>query len=148
MSVHVTSFRIVLTLLSPPPYTGAAISLLHAVYLPLHLPTAKITYVGFGLPRVGNQAFANYVDAHASIASITHINNKEDFFPILPGRFLGYHHPSGEVHIMDSGAWVACPGQDNESDECTVGDVPNIFDGVESEHSGPYNEVSVMVQGC
>jgi hypothetical protein len=38
------------------------------------------------------------------------INNKEDPVPILPGRFLGYVHSSGEIHIEDSGAWDACPG--------------------------------------
>ena len=94
---------------APPFPTGAAISLLHTVYLPLHI-SVQITYVGFGLPRVGNQSFANYVDAHDSIASVTHVNNKEDPIPILPGMFLGYHHPSGEVHIQDSGEWLACPG--------------------------------------
>jgi hypothetical protein len=25
--------------------------------------------------------------------------------------FLGYHHPSGEVHIMDNNEWVSCPGK-------------------------------------
>lgn len=58
--------------------------------------------------QVGNEAFANYVDAH--VTSLNHINNKKDLVPILPGRFLGFHHPSGEVHIQESNAWVACPG--------------------------------------
>lgn len=111
----------------------------------MHIPNVKISYIGYGLPRVGNQAFANYIDGHDAIASVTHVNNKEDFVPILPGRFLGFHHPSGEVHIQDSGAWVACPGQDNTSDECTVGDVSNIFDGDESDHDGPYGGVEM---GC
>ncbi|EIW58094.1 lipase [Trametes versicolor FP-101664 SS1] len=122
---------------------GAAISLLDALFLPLHIPTAKVSFIGYGLPRVGNQAFANYVDAQP--ISVTHINNKEDFVPILPGMFLGFHHPSGELHIQDSNAWVACPGQDNSSDQCTVGDVPNIFEGDESNHDGPYNGVEM---GC
>lgn len=40
---------------------GAAIALLDAVYLPLHLP-ADTTFetTVFGLPRVGNPAFATY----------------------------------------------------------------------------------------
>lgn len=40
---------------------GAAIALLDAVYLPLHLPSS-ITFTTnvFGLPRVGNPDFANY----------------------------------------------------------------------------------------
>lgn len=87
--------------------------------------------------------------------------------PILPGKFLGYHHPSGEVHIEDSGEWSACPGakilryatrfrtmgssvlrvsgQDNPDKRCTVGDVPDIFSGKEADHDGPYDDV---IMGC
>ena len=108
------------------------------------------------------------MDAHVSL---THINNKEDPIPILPGMFLGYVHPSGEVHIEDSGEWAACPGafalsslrgaapcclradlhcfsragQDNSSSQCIVGDVPEIWDGDESDHDGPYDGVTM---GC
>jgi len=121
---------------------GAAIALLDSVYLPLHISGVSFRTIGYGMPRVGNQAFADYVDAHLSL---THINNKKDFVPILPGRFLGYHHPSGEVHIEESGAWASCPGQDNTSTSCTVGDVPNIFDGSTGDHSGPYDTVQM---GC
>ncbi|KAF9011341.1 lipase class 3 family protein [Cyathus striatus] len=121
---------------------GAAIALLDGVFLPLHISGVTFRTVVYGLPRVGNQAFANYVDSHISL---THINNKEDPIPIVPGRFLGYVHPSGEVHIMDSGSWVSCPGQDNGSDECIVGDVPNIFESDESDHDGPYDTVEM---GC
>ncbi|OBZ72588.1 Lipase [Grifola frondosa] len=116
---------------------GAALGLLDAVFLPLHLPGVTVRFIGYGLPRVGNQAFANYVDAQQT--SVTHVNNKEDIVPILPGRFLGFHHPSGEVHIEDSGEWASCPGQDNTSNQCIVGDVPNIFEGDEANHDGPYD---------
>jgi hypothetical protein len=122
---------------------GAAISLLDAVYLPLHLPSGTtFNTITYGLPRVGNQAFAQYVDAHAHL---THINNKEDPIPILPGRFLGFHHPSGEVHIQDSGEWDRCPGQDNTDSLCSTGDVPSIFEGNTSDHDGPYDGVEM---GC
>ncbi|KZV71566.1 alpha/beta-hydrolase [Peniophora sp. CONT] len=118
---------------------GAAISLLDSVFLTLNLgSSASIKFIGYGLPRVGNQDFANYLDANIDV---THVNNKEDIVPILPGMFLGYHHPSGEVHIVDSGAWDSCPGQDNESDQCSTGDVPTIFNGDEDDHDGPYNGV-------
>lgn len=122
---------------------GAAISLLDLVYLPLHLPSG-LTYkmYGYGMPRVGNQAFADYIDANHPM---THVNNKEDYIPILPGMFLGFVHPSGEVHIEDSGSWDACPGQDNPSTLCIVGDVPEIWDGDESDHDGPYGPVTM---GC
>ncbi|TBU40517.1 hypothetical protein BD309DRAFT_982417 [Dichomitus squalens] len=65
---------------------GAAIGLLDSVFLPLHLPSTVATrFVGYGLPRVGNEAFANYVDAQYQKVSVTHINNREDIIPILPG---------------------------------------------------------------
>ncbi|KJA28316.1 hypothetical protein HYPSUDRAFT_33656 [Hypholoma sublateritium FD-334 SS-4] len=121
---------------------GAAIALLDLVYLPLHISGVSFKAITYGMPRVGNQAFANFVDANRVL---THINNKEDIVPIVPGLFLGYHHPSGEVHIMDNNQWVSCPGQDNASTECIVGDVPNIFDGDTSDHDGPYDTITM---GC
>ncbi|EGO01496.1 hypothetical protein SERLA73DRAFT_85185 [Serpula lacrymans var. lacrymans S7.3] len=122
---------------------GAAISLLDSVYLPLWLPSGTTFQTfGYGLPRVGNQAFANYVDANLHL---THVNNEEDPIPICPGMFLGFVHPAGEVHIEDSGEWAACPGQDNPSTQCIVGDVPYIWDGDETDHDGPYNGVEM---GC
>lgn len=129
---------------------GAALALLDTVYLPLHLPSGtRVRTVGYGMPRVGNQAFANYVDAmHGD--SLTHINNREDPFPVMPGRSAGFVHPSGEVHIQDSGAWLACPGQDNPSQLCIVGDVPNVLQGNIPanimDHLGPYDDGITM--GC
>ncbi|KAF9241410.1 alpha beta-hydrolase [Melanogaster broomeanus] len=112
---------------------GAALAVLDSVYLPL---PAGMTFktVEYGLPRVGNQAVANYVDANVHL---THIN-KEDPVPVLPGMFLGFVHPAGELHIPNSEEWVARPGQDNPSTECIVGDVPNIFESDESDHDGSY----------
>lgn len=121
---------------------GAALALLDGVFLPLHISGVSFRTIGYGMPRVGNQAFADYVDSHISL---THINNKKDPVPIVPGRFLGYHHPSGEVHISENNAWESCPGQDNTSTLCTVGDVPNIFDGSTGDHSGPYDGITM---GC
>jgi hypothetical protein len=77
--------------------------------------------------KVGNRAFADYADAHLHLHRI---NNKrvciyghrrfnslycnfttQDLVPILPGKFLGYHHASGEIHIRESEEWVECPGR-------------------------------------
>jgi predicted lipase len=118
---------------------GAALALLDAVYLPLHLPpNTRVRMVGYGMPRVGNQAFANYVD---SSCGVTHVNNQKDPIAIVPGRFMGFVHPSGEVHIQDtSGAWVTCPGQDNSSPLCIVGDEPNVLEGNILDHLGPYDD--------
>ena len=105
--------------------------------------------VGYGTPRVGNLAFADYVDSLDTMDSagkvavtVTRINNKKDPVPILPGRFLGFTHPSGEVHIQDnsSSTWVACPGQDNPSKLCSVGAVPTLIGGRASDHVGPYDD--------
>lgn len=90
-------------------YAGAALSLLDSVYLPLHLPSGTtFSTILYGLPRVGNQAFADYVDANLHV---THINNMKDPIPILPPTFLGYVHPSGEVHITGTLDWEQCPGK-------------------------------------
>ena len=81
----------------------------------------------------------------------------------LTGKALGYHHPSGEIHINEMGQWESCPGlsarnlhiwwrwrlcfagQDNPSKSCIVGDVPSVLKGDEGDHDGPYNGV---VMGC
>lgn len=63
----------------------------------------------------------------------------------LVGRFLGYAHAAGEVHISENNQWLSCPGHDNTSSQCIVGDVPNIFEGNPDDHSGPYNGITM---GC
>ncbi|KAH8828427.1 lipase [Flagelloscypha sp. PMI_526] len=123
---------------------GAAISILDGLYLKLQIPTADVSVYGYGMPRVGNAAWAAYVDSKLS-GKVTHINNKDDLVPILPGRFLGFAHVSGEVHIKDDNSWVACSGEDNTDSQCTVGTVTNIFVGDAGDHPGPYNGITL---GC
>jgi hypothetical protein len=127
---------------------GGALALLDSVYLSLHLPAGtRVRTIGYGMPRVGNAAFADYVDATHS-GNLTRINNKKDPVPILPGKIFGYTHPAGEVHIPDSGAWVACPGQDNPSALCVVGDVPSVAKGKLTDHRGPYYDDGVIMGYC
>ncbi|KAK0240917.1 Alpha/Beta hydrolase protein [Armillaria nabsnona] len=121
---------------------GAAIALLDGVFLNLQLPSASVSVKGYGMPRVGNPQFADYVDQHLSVS---HVNNKKDFVPILPERFLGFAHCSGEKHINDSSVWINCPGQDNESNQCVVGEVPTVLLGNAGDHDGPYDGVTI---GC
>ncbi|GBE86677.1 lipase [Sparassis crispa] len=92
---------------------------------------------------VGNQAFANYVDA--GLTNVTHVNDKKDVIAIVPPTSLGFIHPSGEVHIEDWGDWDACPGQENPSPLCIVGDVPTVLQGNIVDHLGPYNGIWI---GC
>ncbi|THV02163.1 alpha/beta-hydrolase [Dendrothele bispora CBS 962.96] len=121
---------------------GGALSLLESVYLPLHLPSG-ITFrsVLYGLPRIGNGAFADYVDSH--VHDLTHISNEKDLVPTVPGRFLGFEHPSGEVHIDSGSTWNVCPGHDDEDARCTVGAVRNILQGNVLDHLGPYDGVNM-----
>ena len=88
---------------------GGALALLDGVFLSLQLPGVTVKVTSYGMPRVGNQAFTNFVDSQLS-GRVTHVNNQEDPVPTVPGQFLGFQHPSGEIHILDSGAWNACPG--------------------------------------
>ncbi|KAM5530142.1 hypothetical protein V8D89_014106 [Ganoderma adspersum] len=122
---------------------GAAIALLDFAFLPLHLPNGtNVRFVGYGTPRVGNQDFANYIDAQNR--SVTHINNKDDPVPILPPLLLGFKHPNGELHIVESGEWDSCPGQDNPSPDCSTGAANLLFNN-EGDHDGPYDGVEM---GC
>ncbi|KAF8141365.1 Alpha/Beta hydrolase protein [Boletus edulis] len=121
---------------------GAALSLLDSIYLPLRLPSGTtFQTIVHALPRVGNQAFADYVDANLHL---THINNLKDPIPILFPTSFGYVHPTGEVHIRETGEWAACPGQDNPSTECIVGDVPNVLMSNPLDHYGPYNGIEMF----
>ncbi|KAL0953910.1 hypothetical protein HGRIS_005076 [Hohenbuehelia grisea] len=60
---------------------GAAIALLDSVYLPLNIPGATFKTILYGLPRVGNQKFADYVDSHVNLkhirASLTELHFQE-----------------------------------------------------------------------
>jgi predicted lipase len=87
---------------------GGAVALLDAVLLSAQ-PSVDVAVnaITFGMPRVGNKAFADLVDQRISLVRII---NKEDFIPTLPSLRFGYHHPSREIRILESGAWVLCPG--------------------------------------
>lgn len=69
-----------------------------------------------------------------------------DNVPTTPGKWQGYHHTEGEIHITSSNEWVSCSGifvplysrfeakidlssvdQDSEDPECTLGYVPHFY---------------------
>ena len=58
------------------------------------------------------------------------------------GRFLGFGHPAGEIHITSTGQWLACAGQDSTVKGCTIDTVPNILVGDAGDHSGPFNGIT------
>ncbi|KAF8705496.1 Alpha beta-hydrolase, partial [Rhizoctonia solani] len=126
---------------------GGALAALDALYLKLNLPsTIAIKAVTYGQPRVGNQEFADLFQQ--KITDYSRITNIEDEIPIVPGRFLGYHHSSGEKHIKYTGDWRACAGQDNTSEDCIVGSVPTLLQGNLIDHLGPYEGVWIGTLSC
>jgi hypothetical protein len=88
---------------------GGTNALLDARSLRLQLlSTLAMHTVRYGMPRVGNPAFADYINGNANVG-LTRINNMNDPAWIRQGRFLGFHHASAKVHIDDVGGWYACP---------------------------------------
>ncbi|KAG1885084.1 alpha beta-hydrolase [Suillus subluteus] len=120
---------------------GAALAEIECVFMALNLPSSiAIKGVTFGTPRVGNPAWAALFDS--LVPDFQRINNKKDIVPIVPGRFMGFSHVQGEVHILSNGDAVQCPGDDDATDDqCTIKSVPNIFVGKTSDHLGPYQGV-------
>ncbi|KAK0215107.1 Alpha/Beta hydrolase protein [Armillaria fumosa] len=116
---------------------GAALATLDALMFRDALTNISIQTTTFGSPRVGDQAFANFVDSSLSNEGFARITNKADPVPHLPPLFLDFVHAQGEVHLGDAGA-VLCEGQENKSDACADGVGPlAIADGV-GDHIGPY----------
>lgn len=124
---------------------GAALALLDSVFLPQFLPGIQFKTFGYGLPRVGNQAFADYVDANVQLS---HVNNRQDFVPVIPLRTLGFVQPQGEKHIQDNLTWLDCPGNDNPDSRCSAGDVSSVSTGNLSNHDGPYDGVEMGGATC
>lgn len=113
---------------------GGALAELDCLFLALNLPeNIAIKGVTFGTPRVGDDEFAAFFDA--VIPDFQRVNNKSDLVPIIPGRGLGYVHPKGELHLLDGGRAVQCPGNDNDNEEdCQIQTVPNLLFGNLLDH--------------
>ncbi|KAK0452770.1 alpha/beta-hydrolase [Desarmillaria tabescens] len=118
---------------------GATLATLDALMLNDALTSVSIRTTTFGSPRIGNQAFADFVDASFSNGSYARITNKEDPVPHVPLTLMGFVHAQGEVHLGEGGA-RACKGQENGSAGCADGvgllATANV-DGI-NDHSGPY----------
>ncbi|KAI0057779.1 alpha/beta-hydrolase [Artomyces pyxidatus] len=127
---------------------GGALAELDSLFMKLNLPAGTaIKAVTYGTPRVGNPAYATYFDSQVS--DFTRVNNEQDLIPIVPGRFLGFEHPHGEVHILSPGDAVSCPGDDDATDsQCTIQSVPNILDGDILDHLGPYQGIYIGTIFC
>ncbi|PIL34143.1 hypothetical protein GSI_03854 [Ganoderma sinense ZZ0214-1] len=119
---------------------GAAIASIDGMMLKMKLdPRIAVTTTVFGLPRVGNKAWADLVDRTLG-ASFTHVTNQDDPVPRVPPQFLNFQHPSNEIHItsVDHSGKTAtaelCPGQENR--ECARGN--SFLASSITNHRGPY----------
>lgn len=129
---------------------GGALAELNSLSLRLNLPAEiGVNSVTYGTPRVGNQEFAEFFDS--KVTDFRRVNNENDLVPTIPGRFLGFVHPKGEVHIVDddTNEFVACPGNDDDEEEkCQIKTVPNILFGNIIDHLGPYNGIFIGSLFC
>ena len=88
---------------------GGAIAELDTLMMRQNLPSdVAVKGITYGTPRVGNPDFATYFDQ--AVTDFTRVNNEKDPIPTVPGRFLGFSHPAGEVHLNSPGNAVSCPG--------------------------------------
>lgn len=128
---------------------GGALAELDTLMMKMNLPSdVTVKGVTYGTPRVGNDKFAAFFDSKVD-GAFQRVNNEKDIVPIVPGRFLGFSHPSGEIHITSPGNAISCPGDDDSTDnQCTINTVPNIIDGDVLNHLGPYEGISIGTLSC
>jgi hypothetical protein len=113
---------------------GAALATMTGAMIKLAVPSdVDVSVTGFGLPRGGNQAWADFLDSQVGV---NFMSNQNDPVPTVPPKFLGFQHSSGEAHITDPNTpnILACPGQDNEN--CATGN--SLLDVSIANHLGPY----------
>jgi len=84
---------------------GAAVSVLAATDIGASLDV-PITCYNYGDPRVGNQVFAEFFNAH--INTVYRIVNQNDVVPHLPTKQLGFWHIATEVWWMTSSSYKIC----------------------------------------
>jgi hypothetical protein len=109
----------------------------------LSLPsTISVRGVTYGTPRVGTPEFATFFDS--KVSNFQRINHDHDPIPTVPGRFLGFQHPSGEIHLSDDGPITTCLGEDDGTDAaCSDDVVSNLLKSNILDHLGPYGSAGI-----
>jgi len=129
---------------------GAAMGLLDTMFLASQLgPSINIRAIGFGLPRVGNKEWADFVDKTAQDRNIDFefVVNNDDPVPRLPPVALGFQHPSGEIFQKNNDGSIEtlqCPGQENEN---CLG-LSSLLEANIGDHDGPYAGVELGSASC
>lgn len=131
---------------------GGAVGQMLGVYLTSLLGSSATVYVRtFAPARVGNPAWADYVDATMGERS-QHMVNFNDPVPHLPPLAWGFRHSGNEVFLDKLGSLdpLVCSGQENshcaDKYEEPLNWLASIVQYVDSEvHMGPY--VGVTLRG-
>lgn len=113
---------------------GAGMGIIATAYLENVIPGGLHRSILFGLPRTGNDVFADYIDKKMS-NRFHWIANGKDWVPHVPPRFLGYQHPGNMLWInpANSTFWLYYPGQENKHGPNSIVPEPNFND-----HQGIY----------
>jgi hypothetical protein len=132
---------------------GGALGHLAAVHLQRTIPEVSVVGRMFAAPRVGNQEWANYLDATLGEYS-QHMSHLNDIVPQLPPAEWGFVHSSNEVWIKEDkpATYISC--SNGESEECQVGlglvgyvsEFATSLDAL--VHLGPYAGVRLGRQKC
>ncbi|XP_021966037.1 lipase [Folsomia candida] len=119
--------------LLPQPRRGCSVAhsflLKEELGLPKDFPTPKsYSYFGYGTPRVGNQAYADYWNAQPM--QITRVINKADFAAYTPSALGGYVHNGNELWIMLTGGEKVCSKMVYEDLSCanSLAALSNVHD--------------------
>ncbi|KAJ7246149.1 Alpha/Beta hydrolase protein [Mycena haematopus] len=120
---------------------GAAVSLLDAIFLKQQLPSnTSIQVVGFGRPRVGNQAFADWVDSMFGDKN-GFVVSRDDPVPHVPLLDQGFVHASGEIWIKDNTTVLACDGQENPNSTASL--THGAYFGIDMGHA-PCSNLAII----
>ncbi|KAK6194276.1 hypothetical protein LQW54_011592 [Pestalotiopsis sp. IQ-011] len=105
---------------------GAAISLLAALAIEKEFGIVD-EVIAYGVPRVGNTAFAHSFDKVLG-GRYTGVTNGNDWVPSVPFEWMGYRHPSGMVRIdpANTTSWTYYEGQENPNGPQAAG-TPDFF---------------------
>jgi len=114
---------------------GAAIGLIASMDVQYRIDCGLYKSYLFGLPRVGNAAFADVVDKTIGHKLHWFVSGR-DWVPSMPPREFGYQHPSNYVWIYPANTtnWKLYPGQENVHGFPTVSQEWGSFD----DHQGVY----------
>ncbi|KAJ7878259.1 Alpha/Beta hydrolase protein [Mycena leptocephala] len=156
---------------------GAALATMTAVMIKDAVdPSVDVSMTGFGLPRGGNQGWADFLACLSNpssfplpplspfsssglplpsppsllvsaILGLTFVSNQNDPVPTVPPKFLGFQHSSGEIYIVDDSHTNFVACPGQDNANCTTGN--NVLAVSVQNHLGPYfNDITFGGSQC